>query len=247
MKVLRSLLAGFCFFVFGIGGFLIGAVFFPVLCLFLPKRLQYVLFPNIVHKSWRLFVWLMVACRLIKVNLTTFQDLQNLHGHIVVSNHPSLIDIVILISLIPNTICIVKGKLAHNFFMKFIIKRVYIVNNLGTTALLKACTAALKRGLNIIIFPEGTRTDFDNPQINLQRGFAHLSVKSGAPILPIRVDSEPHVLGKNQKWYDVGAVPSVYNITVFQSIICDRTDESEHTAAKNLTYCVKQKIFDDFL
>lgn len=247
MKALRATLAGLCFFIFGLGGFLIGAASFPILCIFLPKRVQYCLFPNIVHKSWKFFVWILTFCKLIKINIENSQDLSGLHGHIIVSNHPSLIDIVILISMIPNTICIVKGKLAHNFFMKFIINRIYIVNNLDTTTLLDECTDALKRGLNIIIFPEGTRTRFDSPKLALHRGFAHLAIKTKAPVLPILINLYPRILGKNQKWYDVSTSTVVYNLTVFQVIRYNNTGESEHTASKNLTYCVKQKIFNDFL
>ena len=71
---------------------------------------------------------------------------------------------------------------------------------------------ALSHGYNIVIFPEGTRTVAGRP-VHLHRGFAYLQMASSADILPIKIKNNPPVLGKMQKWWDVGATISKYNIT----------------------------------
>jgi len=248
MRVLRMIKAAFCFFLFGIGGFTIGAVIFPLLCLFLPKEKQRLCFSNLIHHSWQIFIGLMCFWGIIKIEINEKQTLSSLQGHIVVSNHPSLIDIVILISLIPRAICIVKGRLAKNIFMQRIIKKIYLVNDLEPVDLVEKAQEALCQGFNVIIFPEGTRTDFKKKDIKLHRGFAHLAIASHAPVLPIKISSFPHILGKKQKWYDLGNKTSVYKLDVFEPIIpLKQQNMSDYSFSLKLTDCVKKKIFDDIL
>jgi len=248
MRIFRILTAAFCFFVFGIGGFIIGAVIFPILCLFLKENKQRICFSNLVHYSWQIFVGLMCFFGLIKIEMNDKQKLSNLSGHIIVSNHPSLIDIVILISLIPKAICIVKGGLAQNVFMKRIIKKIYLVNDLEPTQLVDKACEALHYGFNVIIFPEGTRSDFKKKDVKLHRGFAHLAIASHALILPIKISASPHILGKKQKWYDLGDRTSVYKLDVFEPIIpLKQQNMSDYSFSLKLTDCVKKKIFDDIL
>ena len=247
MKFLRILLTAFCFTTFGLGGLFIGSFIFPLILIFGDGRKQRFIFSNIIHISWKLFVYLMSACRLISVKMVNSEHLKSLKGKIVVANHPSLIDIVILISQIPNSICIVKGSLANNFFIKNIIKCVYILNNEDFEALSHKVDKALKENFNIIIFPEGTRTNFNNKEYKLHRGFAQLAIKSNAGIIPINIESTPHILGKNQKWYDIGVSVVKYTITSHNEItICKNDKISNHTQAKELVNCVKAKIFNAF-
>ena len=124
MRYIRSFFTVFCFAIFGIGGFLIGTVIFPLTLLIVPKKNQRYVLINTVHYSWKIFVFVMSFFRLIKVKVENKEKIKNLKGRVVVANHPSLIDIVLLISIVPNSVCIVKGKLANNFFIKHIIRRV---------------------------------------------------------------------------------------------------------------------------
>ena len=123
----RSFLSGFCFSIFGIGGFLTGTLLVPPVLIFCSKRLQKRILSSTIHHLWRFFVWLMCCLKLIDIKTKNKQELKKLRGKIVVANHPSLIDVVILVSRIPHSICVVKGDLFKNFFIKSLIRRVYRV------------------------------------------------------------------------------------------------------------------------
>ncbi len=248
MTYFRILSAAFCFTVFGIGGLLIGSLIFPLIILIFPKSRRRGIFLSLIHHSWTLFVWVMCFLKLIEVKVSDKKALCALEGKIIVANHPSLIDIVVLISLIPKSICIVKGKLAHNFFIKSIIKHAYILNSEDFNTLSRKVENAIKEGLNVIIFPEGTRTDFSIKEPKLHRGFAQLSLRLGVGIIPITIETTPHILGKNQKWYDIGKSTATYRIIAHDEITACKNDKiSNHTQAKNLVERVKRKIFNDFL
>jgi 1-acyl-sn-glycerol-3-phosphate acyltransferase len=209
----RAFLSGFCFFVFGIGGLVAGTLIAPFPLLLCNKRTQRRILSNTVHYLWKAFVWLMCVLKLISVKIPNENKLKRLDGKIIIANHPSLIDVVILVSKIPHSICVVKGSLFQNFFVKFLIRHIYLSNSMRPSEFLVAATNYLNDGYNIIIFPEGTRTIKGKP-VHLHRGFAYLHLHSKHDIQPIHIKNIPHILGKTDKWYNVGNKTSVYTLKI---------------------------------
>ena len=243
IKFVRSCLCVFCFFVFGLGGLVVGSAIFPIILLFYNSDKQRKIFVNTVHISWRAFVWLMCALRLIRINCTGRQKLKKLGGVIVIANHPSLIDVVILVSMIPNSVCVVKNSLFKNFFVRKVISKIYLSNTMNPDEFINSGVDALAHGYNIVIFPEGTRTVAGRP-VHLHRGFAYLQIASGADILPIKIKNTPPVLGKTQKWWNVGTNVSRFNI-IPQARIYYKTNniQNSRAIALSITNAAKKSLF----
>ena len=186
IRFIRSVLCALCFCIFGLGGLLIGSAIFPIILLFYKSEQQRKIFTNSIHISWRFFVWLLCFLRLIKINCPESKRLKSLRGTIVIANHPSLIDVVILVSKIPNSVCVVKESLFRNPFVRGVIGKTYIANTMKPDEFIKNGSDVLSKGYNIVIFPEGTRT-VPGKIIRLHRGFAYLGLATGADILPIKI------------------------------------------------------------
>ena len=242
-KISRSFLSGFCFAIFGLGGILTGSVIVPILLVFCTKSQQRKTLSFTIHILWKAFVSLMCFFRLISIKCDDMDKLQKIHGKIVVANHPSLIDVVILVAKIPNSICVVKESLFHNIFIKAIIRRVYVSNSMDANKFVKQASEILNAGYNIIIFPEGTRT-ISGKQNHLHRGFAYLHIESQHDILPIHIENTPKILGKNQAWYDVGDETSVYTL-ILRSEIQFTKDKNlnNRQSAINITKKAENAIF----
>ena len=153
-KFFRSFLSGLCFSIFGIGGIITGATLVPVLLIFCSKRTQKRVLSGTVHHLWRAFVWLMCFLKLIDIKIKNEQFLHDLHGNIVIANHPSLIDVVILVSKIPRSICVVKDSFFKNMFIKSLIRRVYLSNSSGVKIMSKS---------EAIPFANGKKKRHNNP------------------------------------------------------------------------------------
>ena len=243
MRLFRSFLTLFCFSLFGVGGLIIGTILFPILILFLRTPQKRLILCNIIHYAWIFFVKVMIFLRLIDVQIVGQKNLKNLKGHIIISNHPTLLDIVLLISIIPNTSCIVKGSLLKNFFIRHIIQRIYLVNSSDPTDFLEKGKELLSQGLNLVIFPEGTRTD-NNQYKKIHRGFAQLALRSRKPLLPVQIKCTPLILGKKQKWYDVGVKTVLYHIHFLPVISAPfSTEPNLHYQAKKLSELVYSELF----
>lgn len=246
-KIIRSVNSALSFIAFGTGALILAGIILPGLMLLtFQKDRRRLLFCRSIRWSWILFVKIMECLKLIKINITPTdkQILNNLQSTIVVTNHPSLIDIVILVSLVNKPICIAKGKLTRNFFMRHIILHTYIHNEQSPDKLLSESKMVLDQGYNLIIFPEGTRT-LPAKSLKLQRGAAHIALNSGHNILTARINNSDNILGKNQKWYDVGFTTVIYDIKIKENInsqVFRNSSDQPSIAARKLTALIKNNI-----
>ena len=198
-RAARGLATGFCFAVFGLGQLALAFAVFPLLMLFMRDEVRRGrLAKNIVHLSMRIFV---------KVMSLTILDFEARHlerldrpGLLVLANHPSLIDIVFLISFIRQADCIVKATLLDNPFTRYAILAGGFIRNTGGPALVESCGRSLALGNALIIFPEGTRSDPDGLR-ELQRGAANIAVRNRRDITPVVIRAREHNLGRHSRWW----------------------------------------------
>lgn len=245
--VLRSILCVMCFVLFGIGALGMGGLLFPIMLLVYGKPArQRRFFARSIHISWRFFVWVMVHVGLISIKCDKMDALRGAHGRIIVANHPSLIDVVILVAIIPNCVCVVKKGLFRNIFIKNVIKNIYLPNDMSVKSFVERAGAMLREGYNVLIFPEGTRT-IPGVVPRIHRGFAYLHIRSQMPILPINITNNPAILGKKQKWYDVGNKTVRYTLNVMSEIVChNNMDDGERVVVRRVADLTAKKIFGPY-
>ena len=241
MRFARSILSGAFFLLFGVGGLLISLVLlFP-----LPRTWPRKLF----KASFCLFVWAAGATRLFRVELSPEdrKAIAALRGAVVVANHPSLIDIVILVSLMGESVCITKAAAGRNPFMRVIVRNVLIVND-GPMEVLDRARRSLAQGMNVVVFPEGTRTPVDAPKHVFHRGAAQIALRAPAPVETVSISSDPPVLGKAQHWWEVGERTTVYTVRYKGRIAIPDPQPSVlgaslHAEAARLTEQMRERIF----
>lgn len=199
----RLFATGVCFTVFGIGGIVLSLIIFPSQRLFIrnidsQKRTA----RKTVHYSFKFFISLMAFTGVFKFKLEEMSHLADCEGHLILANHPSLIDVVVLISIIPNTDCVVKAHLFNNPFIKGVVSGTGYISNAQPDELIKDCNKSLEAGNNLIVFPEGTRTK-PGKDVEFQRGAANIALRCQAPIKAIQIQVTPSSLTKNRPWYKV--------------------------------------------
>lgn len=142
-------------------------------------------------------------------------------GRLFAPSHPSLIDIVVLLSLLPNGTTVVKESLARNFFTRAPIRAAgFMTNNLGAEALERA-REELASGASIVIFPEGTRTPHDlapGETPRMHRGVAVLAIETLTPLTPIRITAHPRWLTKEVAWWHLPEKPMTLTVEPLPSL-----------------------------
>lgn len=213
----RVLATGISFTTFGLGGLALRLFYFPLLQLLVREPMRQRRLARLaVHHSFRFFIELMRVLGVLRYRIEGVEKLSR-SGLLILANHPTLIDVVFLVSLVPNADCVVKASLARNPFTRGPIQATgYLCNDSGP-GLVQDCIASVKAGNNLILFPEGTRTPVDGP-MQLQRGAANIAVRGPCDITPVTIRCEPRSLTKGLPWWRVPPTRMNFTITVRDDI-----------------------------
>ncbi|MBL6751623.1 MAG: 1-acyl-sn-glycerol-3-phosphate acyltransferase [Nevskia sp.] len=215
----RLFATGLSFAVFGLGGVLLSLTLFPAIRLVSRSRdLQRRRIQRAMHRVFRLFIWQM---RLLGVMTYEVDGAGRLlrPGALIVANHPSLIDVVLLIALIPEVDCIVKRGLWRNPFLRWPVAWAdYIPNQGSAQDLVQDAAANLRRGRSLIVFPEGTRSVPGQP-LAMHRGAARIAIAADAPIVPVSIRCTPPTLTKAQAWYRIPPRRPHWRISVGEAVL----------------------------
>ena len=206
----RLLATGWCFLFFSLGGLILALLVFPVINIVYlfsknPKA-KYHRAQEVIHYTFRFFLWQMEVLGIMKLAITGLEKLQGKEAKLILANHPTLLDVVLLIAIIKHTNCVVKKTLFRDPFLGGVLKAAGYINNIGTKAIVDDCVAALKSGDNLIIFPEGTRT-VPEKALKFQRGAAHIAARGGVDVVPVTITCNPVTLSKAHKWYHIPPQP----------------------------------------
>jgi 1-acyl-sn-glycerol-3-phosphate acyltransferase len=196
----RVLATGLCFAVFGIGQLLLAITAFPLLVLLVrdrPRRER--LGRRIIQLAFRGFLLLMRATGGLQYRVRGLEKLRQ-PGTVILANHPSLIDVVFLVSLVPDVDCVIKPSLFKNPFTRYAVMAAGYIPSRDPEEVLRACRSSLSSGGCLLVFPEGTRTDPRQP-LHLQRGAANLAIRSGCDMVPVIIRASEHNLGKGACWW----------------------------------------------
>ena len=194
----RILATGFCFSVFGIGG-IIGSSLITLVLAFFKQQQRQRIAKNCIHYMMWIFVRLMSMVGVIRVKVIHAERLQR-RGLLILANHPSLIDVVILMSLVKNPDCIVKASLWKNPFTGGPVRVTGFLSNASGPKLVESACASIDSGNNLIIFPEGTRTT-EGMELSFQRGASNIAVHGKLRITPVTIKVSQPMLTKSSKWY----------------------------------------------
>ncbi|WP_426993261.1 lysophospholipid acyltransferase family protein [Methylomonas sp. CM2] len=224
------------FAVFGVGGMLLWWLVLPVLALRpgLPaakqRRAQYA-----VHLSFYTFIGLMHRLGVMTYRIDGLEKL-NRPGQLIVANHPTLVDVVFLLSRIQHASCIVKASLWRNPAMRGPILHAGYISNADSQAMLDACAERLREGGCLIVFPEGTRS-VPGRAYRFQRGAAALALQADCLVTPVVLRCRPSTLTKAEPWYRIPARRFALTMQVGDAIDIDafRAIEPRSIAVRRLT------------
>lgn len=229
----RLLVTGLSFLLFGIGGVLIGLLAYPILLCF-DKQNRHLKGQKLIHLCFKLFAGFMRMVGIFSIEIRHLERLQRSDGLFVIANHPTLIDVVLLLSLLERSDCVVKSALASSPFTRGpLLVAGYIVNR-EPEQLIAGCVKSLQAGRNLLIFPEGTRTK-DLNGLDFQRGAAIIALEAAHNLTPIYIKCSPRMLAKGEKWYKIPDSKPHFVITVGEDIavkpLLETATEESHRSA----------------
>lgn len=204
--VWRVLGTGLGFASFGLGGVLIALLVSPTVKLLRKEPEQRaILTQKVIKYGFRSFIEGLRLWGVMTYEVKGLEKLEKSYGELVVANHPTLLDVVMLIAFMPRANCVVKQALWENPFTHAPVKSAGYILNQGSQAFIDACIDKLEQPQagSLVIFPEGTRTEKQQILNDFQRGAANIAVRANVPIRPVVIRCTPSTLTKNEKWYHI--------------------------------------------
>ena len=245
IRYIRRVLAKlFCFAFFGICSLILAILLFPIIHIitgFNERRFK-IFVRKFNHQYFKIFVKIAELLGAIRLTVENRDSLKNLRSKVVIANHPSLFDVVILFSLIPNANCIVKGELIQNKFISLIIKNLYIPNNIPFEDQLEMAKSSMDEGNNLIIFPEGTRSKPGEPW-EFKKGAARFALYAKREVVPIFFGGNEKIgLRKHDKLLQFHPTERyLYNLKVLPTISIKEYENIPITkSATKLTHKMKE-------
>ncbi|WP_332744215.1 lysophospholipid acyltransferase family protein [Hydrogenophaga sp.] len=151
-----------------------------------------------IMRGFRLYVGvlrLLCACRF---DLTALDALRDQGPMVIAANHPSLLDAVLITSRLPNAVCIMKASLMDNPLFGAGARMARYVRNDNLLGAVLSCRRELRQGAQVVIFPEGTRTQGypANPLNPLSRSTALMATRAAVPVQTLIIEFSSPYLGK---------------------------------------------------
>ena len=188
------------------------ALFYGVLTIFavvflvwnIPATIAYWLLPRRVSAPFGQYM-LMVGFQgllgimrrtgLAQFDLAALDRLRAEDGLMIVPNHPTLIDVLLIVSRLPRVVCITKASLWHNPLCGAAARLAGYIRNDSPHTLVRAAAAAMAGGNQLLIFPEGTRTR-TLPIGAFKAGFAVMARQAAVPVQTVFLQADPPYLRK---------------------------------------------------
>jgi 1-acyl-sn-glycerol-3-phosphate acyltransferase len=233
----RVLATGFVFVLFGTGALVISVTMFPLLRLSAwnadtaRRRIQ-----RAMQLTFRVYMDIMRVLGILTYRVEGAERLRE-PGRLIVANHPTLLDVVLLVSQMPEVDCIVKRGLWRNPFLRWPVSWAGYLPNAAGEELIGECSATLRRGHSLLVFPEGTRT-VPGRALRMQRGAAHIALAADSEILPVTITCDPPTLFKGNPWYRVPARRFHLQVVVGEPVAARtfiRGDEPPARAARRIS------------
>ena len=179
----------------------------------------------------------------VTVEVRGYENIPQDRPVLYVGNHRSYFDILVGYTTVPGLMGFVAKKemekipcLAH--WMRFInclfLDRKNIKAGLAT---MNEGTQLLKDGFSIAIFPEGTRSQDEDPH-EFKEGSLRPALKAKVPVIPMAISGTADILENNKRFQ---VKPTTVHITFGQPIYPDQLERAEK---KHLGATIREEIIE---
>ncbi len=155
--------------------------------LLLPKRIGVKLGRLGIMFGFRTYLHLLELSGIVKCDLSALDGLGRERSLIIAANHPSLIDVVLIVSRLPNAVCIIKANLWNQLIFGGSVRLAGYIRNISQARLIVDATQELQVGSHLLVFPEGTRT-IGNAVQPFKGGFALIAKRAQVPVQMVLID-----------------------------------------------------------
>lgn len=223
---LRVLVTSWAFLMFFAGSPLIGWVLFPLVRLRSSSTHEYrERCTRILSRGQRIFASWLERWRLVEAPRTVAlpSGIDPSKPYVLIANHPSLIDVVLLLGWFDRLTCVAKAGWYRSIVLGPLLRASNYLRGPTSGAMDEAdgvrgaMVEHLRRGHPLLVFPEGTRS-LPGRMHRFRRGAVDAAIRAGVPIVPVFVAIDRPFLVKGAPFWAAPRDTARYSIEVWDAI-----------------------------
>jgi 1-acyl-sn-glycerol-3-phosphate acyltransferase len=160
--------------------------------------------------GFRIYFTAMEALGAFRLDVRELDALADEGPLIIAPNHPGLLDAPLIVSRLPNAVCVMKVALLGNFLLGPAARLARYVRNDSLLHLATRASDELRQGGQLLLFPEGTRSS-GNPIGPFTEAVGAVSRRSGVPVQTVIVEASRY-LGKGRSLLACPALPLTFRL-----------------------------------
>jgi 1-acyl-sn-glycerol-3-phosphate acyltransferase len=210
---LRIVVTGLCYIGFAVMGVIMGWILVPLASIGAKTEME-----RVKRAQWtlsrmsRFWIWFMKTGGLLQLRRGALpRPLEPGHPAIVVANHPSLLDIFMIVATTPGITFVAKASWYDSLLTGRLLRAGRHIRGpdegkepvLGETAVFDRILAQLADGYPVMLFPEGTRSPKGGGLRKFRAGAFEAAIRANVPLFSLLVRCDPPALAKGQPWWDI--------------------------------------------
>jgi 1-acyl-sn-glycerol-3-phosphate acyltransferase len=197
-----AMLLGFgCLVLLGLLGLPIALV---LMCL--PAAIRIPMGRRLISRILAGYLYFLKLFCSVRVDSTALEKVRVDTPLIIIANHPSLLDAVVLLARLPRAVCVMKGSLKRNILFGPMAHLAGYVSNDDPMNLIRQSCDELAGGAQILLFPEGTRTR-TFPVNPFSEATAFIAARSGVSVQALFIEFSSPYLGKTWPLFRMPVLP----------------------------------------
>lgn len=161
----------------------------------------------------RRYLHLLRRWGILKTEFTGFEDIPSWRGTLVVANHPTILDALLIMTMVPSLEFLINAQLLNHPVVGGAMRLSGFLRNDAPLVMIRSGIKALAAGSNLLVFPEGTRTT-KAPLGPFYPGHALVASRSGARVHTIFISCDSGYFGRDFSFFKPARTPVRYRIGV---------------------------------
>ncbi|MDF3883766.1 lysophospholipid acyltransferase family protein [Cupriavidus basilensis] len=160
---------------------------------------------------FRFYLWALEGMGACRFDLRELDSLRGGPPLVLAANHPGLLDALLVLSRLPGAACIMKADVVDNPFLGAAARLARYIRNDTLAGMIRCAVQELRRGGQVLVFPEGTRTT-RRPVNAFKGGVGLIAKRAGVPVQTLFIETDSPFLGKGWPIFRKPDMPVCYRV-----------------------------------
>ena len=166
------------------------------------------------------------AMGILDCDLRELAAIRQESGLVLVANHPSRLDSLILAAALPRLVCVTKASIWERPTLGSTLRTAGYIRHDSLLKLIAPATDSLKEGCQLLLFPEGTRSRAGAEPGPFQPGFAAIAQRTHSAVQPILIETDSPYLSQGWPFLRRPPLPMRYKIRLAPRLPAPARDEA---------------------